>query len=427
LETYFRFTKASLDNIVASNKRVRYRDSKVEGLCLDVFPTGRKSFRVYKRIKGKQSPVSITLGTYPSLTIENGRKVALKELERLANGINSNETKKVNAKLKMTLLDVYNHYISSKYFAKATIVGYDKMMQIYLKSWHNFQLNKIDENMVKTLHKESSCRSEAQADYSMRLLRALFNFARFEYKDNNDVPIFVQNPVKILSHQKLWNNVPRKQTYLNNSSIKKLLNELLVVRESDDPYMLAVVDLVEIGLFTGLRKSELLSLDWGRVNLIDRTFYINKTKNGMPLELPISNHLFSIFERRRKLTDNNYVFQADNEHGYLREPKKKIKELTEIIGVDFCMQDLRRTHTTIAESLRVGNYILKRLLNHKSQRNDVTQGYTVLTAEVLKEPAQQIENHILHLTGQSISSKEMLISKLYNMSDEDIAVLLSKL
>jgi integrase len=44
-------------------------------------------------------------------------------------------------------------------------------------------------------------------------------------------------------------------------------------------------------LFTGLRKSEILGLTWDRVNLGARYFWIDTTKNGDPLELPITETL----------------------------------------------------------------------------------------------------------------------------------------
>lgn len=48
---------------------------------------------------------------------------------------------------------------------------------------------------------------------------------------------------------------------------------------------------------------------------------------------------------------------------------------------------------------RTFNYTIKRLLNHKTKRDDVTAGYTVLTPKELKEPAQAIEDEILIQAG----------------------------
>jgi integrase len=229
----------------------------------------------------------------------------------------------------------------------------------------------------------------------MRVLRALYNFAQFEYKNAQDKPIFLYNPVQILSHKRQWNHVPRKQTRLTRSEIPKLLSGLNTIRETADTFLFAVCDFVEIALFTGLRKSELLNLKWEQINLEERTFRILETKNGDALELPMADHLYSIFERRKTITNNEYVFQADNDYGYIREPKKAIQTIIDTTEVSFTLHDLRRTFTSTAELLRVGTYTIKRLLNHKTGRNDVTAGYTILTAEELRPFGKLIEEKII--------------------------------
>jgi hypothetical protein len=68
------------------------------------------------------------------------------------------------------------------------------------------------------------------------------------------------------------------------------------------------------------------------------------------------------------------------------------------------LHDLRITFTTTAEALNVGTYIIKRLLNHIAKRDDVTAGYTVLTHQELREPAQAIEDEFLIQAGLKAQS-----------------------
>lgn len=391
-----RFTKEVLNAVEPSTQRQRIKDAKVEGLVLEILPSGRKSFRVYKRVKGQKSPVNVTLGQYPSLTIESARKLALSTLEKIAHGINPNEQAKVEAKAQITLHEVFHDYLSQKELSQSSLRGYNQIFNTYLNDWHATPIANLTETMIKERHSSLSCTSRAQADYCMRVLRALFNFAQFEYKDSQDRPIYLYNPVKILSHKRQWNHVPRKQSRLTQSEVTRLRQSLDTIRDEADSFTIAVCDFVEIALFTGLRKSELLCLKWSDVKFEEETFSIRETKNGDSLELPMSSHLLSIFKRREQLTDNDYVFQADNDHGYIREPKKVIKKINEISGIDFTLHDLRRTFTSIAEQLRVGTYTLKRLLNHKTGRNDVTAGYTILTAYELRNACYQIENRLLN-------------------------------
>lgn len=60
------------------------------------------------------------------------------------------------------------------------------------------------------------------------------------------------------------------------------------------------------------------------------------------------------------------------------------------------MHDLRRTFISIAESLDIPAYALKRLLNHRAD-TDVTGGYIVIGVERLRLPVERIAARILEL------------------------------
>jgi len=53
----------------------------------------------------------------------------------------------------------------------------------------------------------------------------------------------------------------------------------------------------------------------------------------------------------------------------------------------------------MAESSGVSGYLLKRLLNHITDKSDVTAGYLILTAEELKEPAEKVTETIAKYAG----------------------------
>ena len=60
----------------------------------------------------------------------------------------------------------------------------------------------------------------------------------------------------------------------------------------------AVRDIFLIGFYTGMRRGEIVSLRWERIDLDRRTLRVEETKTGEPLELPITRQLAAIFERR---------------------------------------------------------------------------------------------------------------------------------
>ena len=80
------------------------------------------------------------------------------------------------------------------------------------------------------------------------------------------------------------------------------------------------------------------------------------------------------------------------------EPRKQMDRVRQLSGVTFALHDLRRTFTTIAESLDIPAYAIKRLLNH-NMKTDVTAGYIVMDVERLRVPMQKIATYILSAAG----------------------------
>tara|TARA_R110001592_G_scaffold363125_3_gene680604 strand:- start:4124 stop:5437 length:1314 start_codon:yes stop_codon:yes gene_type:complete len=423
----FRFTKKRLETIPKPISRTRYYDEAIEGLIVDVSPNHVISFRVYKWLASENKPLSITLGKFPSMTIEQARAQSKKHLLQISDGKNPIKEKQIKLQENYTLDFVLADYLKKRNLQKSTVKGYLQVIKCYFKDYREKPLKHLDEAAIKQIHSVVSTTSQAQADLAMRVMRALFNFAKYEYRGNENEIIYKDNPVKILSHLRNWNHVPRKQTRISKSQLSNFFTTIDIFRKEaeivSDLFTSSVCDFVEMAIFTGLRKSELLNLTWDAINLRERSYYISKTKNGTPLELPIGDKLLNILKNRlAQKTDSNYVFNSNGTYGRVIEPKKVIAKIVEKSSIDFTLHDLRRTFTTTAESLNVGTYTIKRLLNHKTKRDDVTAGYTVLTPEELRVPAQTIEDEILIQAGlkqQNVGVTEQINNLLTGLSKEE--------
>ncbi len=148
-------------------------------------------------------------------------------------------------------------------------------------------------------------------------------------------------------------------------------------------------------LFTELRKEEASRLAWENVDLLDKTLIVHDTKNHQDHTLPLSDFLLEPLHRRKAGAVNEYV---------IVEQRKQMDRITFESGVKFTIHDLRRTFITIAESLDISAYALKRLLNHK-MGNDITAGYIIIDAERLRIPMQKITDHLLKCMGVKPSAE----------------------
>ena len=135
-------------------------------------------------------------------------------------------------------------------------------------------------------------------------------------------------------------------------------------------------------------------LRWENIDLVGRTLHIPNTKNGDPLDLPLSGFLVDLFTARSAETEGSpWVFPGPGEEGHFIEIKRALKRVSETSGVKFTTHDLRRTFITIAESIDIPYYALKRMLNHRTS-SDVTGGYIVIDAERLRAPVEQVAARI---------------------------------
>ena len=164
----------------------------------------------------------------------------------------------------------------------------------------------------------------------------------------------------------------------------------------------ATRDIFWLGMYTGMRRGEVLTLRWDRVNLEGRILRVEETKTGEPLELPLTRQLAAIFERRRvdaagpRSRPRGWVFVSPNSaSGHIEELQHLYDRIGTAAGTKFWFHGLRNAFITVAErELMLPRSLTKRLVNH-ARRSDVTESYAAeWTVEQLREPAQRIADRI---------------------------------
>lgn len=381
--------KVELPAVSSSGKSTQafYRDSAIPGFGLRVTSGGAKSFIVEKRINGKNK--RITIGRYGNLTVEQARKEAMKLTGSVAKGEDPIAEKKASQAKSVTLDQAFKDYLlTRKDLAPSTIHDYQRSIDGAFSDWKNKALIDISKDMVELKHRTLGKKSHARANNSMRVLRAIINMARNKYEDAKGNPVITFNPVDRISQTRGWYEVKRRQTLIKSHQLADWYDATLNLNRD------TTRDYLHLLLFTGLRRSEASRMRWEHVDLKDKTLTIPDTKNKETHTLPLSDFLEELLERRSENSESPYVFPAESERGYLIEPRTAVQKVSEISGVTFTLHDLRRTFITIAESLDIPGYALKRLLNHKDP-NDVTAGYIVSDVNRLRAPMQQITDFIL--------------------------------
>lgn len=170
----------------------------------------------------------------------------------------------------------------------------------------------------------------------------------------------------------------------NNARLRFLtddeINQLL---DSCPPYL---SDIVECVINSGMRRAEVLSLEWDQVR--NGLIYLTKTKN--PRQIPINNTLEALFKQIRKQQQlrSQYVFTYQGQpvtdvHMGLNAALKKA-EIT-----DFTFHDLR--HTFASHFVMRGGSLkdLQEILGHKNIQ--MTMRYAHLTQEHKKQAIKLLD------------------------------------
>ncbi|KZY67174.1 integrase [Oleiphilus sp. HI0071] len=375
--------------------QVFYRDEALRGFALRVTSGGSKSFIVEKRIDGKVKRK--TLGKYGQITAEQARKLAQNFLGEVAFGRNPIAEKNDKKAKNITLEQSFNDYIRARKDLKAsTEKEYRRQLNSSFGDWKNKPLVSISKNMVEKRHSELGAKGEANANGAMRVLRAIFNHAINKYEDSNGQPIIQINPVARLSHNRAWYPTKRRQTIIRPHELNAWYKATLQLNQ---PVTRAYLHFV---LLTGLRLTEAAQLRWQDVDIKGLSFTIPDTKNNRPHTLPITEAIYDTLKILKANKRNEWVFPSPLHDSHLKEPRTAVKRVCDLSGIKFTIHDLRRTFITIAESLDISAYALKRLLNHKDP-NDVTAGYIISDIERLREPMDRISTTICkHLNSVNV-------------------------
>lgn len=396
-------TKTFVESVAESDW---YWDTKLPGFCLRIQKGRKKVYVVCRKIKGSQRNTTVTIGDHSVLSTEQARTEAKQILAQMAQGINPNEQRRKVREIEeskrreqrgkdlaqaITLRQALDDYLCLRDLKDSTRYVYKISIEFYLKDWLNLSLVDITKDMVEKRHQKLS-EFKAQANHSMRVLRAIFAYAMVAYEDAYGKPIITDNPVRRLSQIRAWHRIPRRQTVVKShqlsqwySAVSDLPND--VVRD----YLLLV-------LLTGLRKSEAASLTWKNVDMKGLTLTVLDTKNRQDHMLPLSNYLYHLLLRRWQSRENEYVFPSASGKGYLKDCDALLEQVSEQCGVTFTLHDLRRTFLTTAEKIDIPYYALKRLANHKLNA-DITSGYIVSDVERLRAPMQAITDELLSNCG----------------------------
>ena len=371
-------------------------DDRLTGFGMRVSPGGTKAFFVqYRTGEGRRTDLNrkLTLGRFPGLTPGAARKQAQALLGRARDGRDPSRERAV-ARGMPSVGEAVQAWLETRQVADASLQLYRRSAKVWLNGWLGRRLDEVTrEDVARRFAEVTGRHGRVKANLGLWVLGAAYRRSAVDHPG-------LRNPVE------QWKNAGGRAHRLNRRTIEHPAVLLPAWERGlrEGIRRPEVRDFFRFGLYTGMRRGEVLGLRWDQVALGEGRFIVDETKTEEPLELPVTRQLGALLARRLEARpgEARWVFASPARPGQpLARPDSYYRAIVRHAGKPFWYHALRNCFVTVAaHELKLPESLVKRLVNH-GMRRDVTQGYaSEWTLDQLREPAQRIADRIDLLIGK---------------------------
>lgn len=376
MQNQISFTKEKLQGLEIKSSTYSVLDKSIPSLRLYVYPTGGKTYVLYRRVNNK--PQRIKIGRFRDLTIEQARKEALRLNSLITLGQDPlNEKKEYRAAITFKGLFYYYYEQHASISTKRPRDNKRTIERTVFPAMGNMKACDITPEFMRLFHaKLAEISTKGNANRVIAIVSAVFNYCINASYYNGDNPCSKVKKFKSMSRDRFL-------------SRQELLDFFDAVKKEEPLFEHFFLML----LYTGARKSNVLSMKWGDINFELGQWCVSadETKNKDVNIIYLSDHVIQILNLRLKMQQtsgmSNFVFPGNGVAGHLVDPKRAFDRIRERMKVDnFRMHDLRRTLASYMAISGTSLTIIGKALNHKSQVS------TSIYARLSEEPVKQAIN-----------------------------------
>jgi integrase len=334
----------------AGAKQVYYRDAQTRGFQVAVYPTGAKTFILYRKVQGR--PERILIGKWPDLSVEKARNTADQMNGAIAQGKNPAEERR-QTRLEGSFENLWNRYLElhAKPYKQPRSVAEDEAnYRRYLSDWATRRLSSIHRRDVEKLHADLAEKSGVYAaNRVLALLSTVFNKAT-EWGWNG------ANPCKGV---KKFREESRER-FLTQDEMPKFLKALAEEPSQD------FRDFILTALLTGARRGNVLAMRWDEIDFPSAVWRIPRTKGNKPQSIPLAPRALDILEARRETVSGEWVFPSAIVKGaHVLEFRKSWRGLLTRAEIgNLRLHDVRRTLGSWLSKSGAALPIIKAALGH---------------------------------------------------------------
>jgi integrase len=345
-------------------------DSKLSGLGLSYSNGGARTFFVFWRdATGTNRRTSI--GRYDQgVSVNEARSRARAKLAEIAKELKAGINRPTERQAP-TMGDLVDRYLAhaEAHVEPGTLIQVKGIARrCFTPELRAQKLSSFTREQIEELHGAvGRTRGQIAANNFYRLTRLMFNLGI-------DWKMLAINPCRRI---RLFPEATRTR-HLSRAEAERL-NEALM-RDPDWRWRA----LFPLLLFTGLRKNELLSLEWARVDLGQRTLTVPKTKSGKPIVKALIEEAVRILVELPSRGVSKWVFPGDVAGAPLSAPDKAWVRIRTRAGLpDVRIHDLRHSFASFLINAGVPLYTVSKALGHSSVV--MSQRYAFLEHQTVRE------------------------------------------
>lgn len=392
-----------LNNIKPKAKQYDIWDTKLTGFTLRVYPTGKKVYRC-EYARGKR----ITLGKTDILTPAQARDQAKEVLANHTKGIDPKAPKKseINSTLSQFIEHEYTPWFKA---SRKTTKSLDNLKH-FTKAFGNKSIKDITPYLLEKWRTQrlKAGTKPSTINRNITSLKAAIAKA-LEWDLIESHPLAKLKLSKIDHTGKLRYLTKNEETNLRKAidireekirTARDNANEWRRARsraEFPDLRNQAFADymkpMILISLNTGLRKGELLSLTWNKVNLERASLTIagELAKSGKTRDIPLNNEALSALKNWREQTGNDDLVFQNKDGEQLNEMRKSWATILKLAAIEtFRWHDMRHHFASKLVMAGVDLNTVRELLGHSDIK--MTLRYAHLAPEHKAEAVAKLLN-----------------------------------
>lgn len=384
-----RLTKTAIDALEYNPKGPSQQivwDPELPGFGVRVYPSGRKSFVVSYRVRGRKRLHSI--GRYGISTLTQARTEAKIKLG-LAAGDDDPADYRDEIRGSWTVKKLCDEWVTQ--YAKPTKKTWkaDKSrLDRFVKPAIGSKLAQdVDTEDIEDIHATISETAPYEANRMVAVISVMYGWAK--RRRSVPVPNTMANPAKGVKRNK---EISRRE-YVPVENLPALAK---AIDAEDSVYLRACFWLL---LWTGMRRSEMLNCRWENVELDNRRIYLPDTKAGEPQYVPLNSAALKILKDLPKMLGNSFVLPGHIKGKPLNNIDKPWRRVRDRAGLPrLRVHDLRRTAGSYMVQAGHSIHAVKDILRHKNtktteiyarlaeqQAQDTVDAYGEALAEAIKK------------------------------------------